>query len=103
MPSSSTNTQWKKDWSVTSNKWKTLSETNRKLLLSAEQMNEFFYISFEDYCKNFQIVHFVHVDYNAYTDSNEAKHNTKWVSKDFDGAWIKEVNAGGKLTSGIEK
>ncbi len=98
-PSDSGSGQWNKDWSLTSSKWNSLSEDNKKKLLPPNKTVDFFFISFEDYYKSFQRVHFIHVDLEVYAKIDKFDVKSKWLSSEFEGAWVKGVNSGGKFNS----
>lgn len=88
---------WNGDWSNTSNKWNTLNSTFKDKIKPDENMKGIFYISFVDYCANFQRIHFIHENFNALTDgyNTDVVDDFKWSSQQFTGSWIKGVSAGG--------
>ena len=96
-PWGSSENQWNGDWSESSNKWDTLNSTLKEKIQRSDQTKGIFYISFVDFCINFQRIHFIHENFNALTDgyNSDIIDDFKWDRQEFTGSWVKGINAGG--------
>ena len=85
-------------WSPNSNEWKKVSDNAKAEIDFNKDAEGDFFMSFEDFSKEFEDIDFVHVNLNAfYTNHGDYNNNFKWINKNFNGAWVKNKNAGGKL------
>lgn len=83
---------WKGNWNSTSTSWDKISDELKTSLKYKENDGQF-YMSFKDFCSNFDDVQLVHVNLNAFdTVSNE---QYKFKLQQFNGEWIPGKNSGG--------
>lgn len=88
---------WKGNWSKTSKSWSNVSE-ELKNILQFDQLAEQFFISLTDFCTNFDVVQFVHVNMNAFYEKSSIEGdgtNYQFQLKQFEGEWIPGKNSGG--------
>ena len=91
-------------WSPRTPEWNKVSDNVKKELNYTDDGDGNFFISYEDFLKQFDDVDFVHVDLNAFYSTDSDYNNTfKWINKTFVGSWVKGKNAGGTYTHNSRK
>ncbi len=93
-------TVWNGPWSYKSEKWKKLSQSILgKINPYTEEDLETgtFFVTFEEYCKLFDSIDFLHVNLNAFFKSDYLmnNHEFKWLYQEFHGQWVPGINSGG--------
>lgn len=90
--------EWNGAFSETSNSWDQVADSVKSELKVTEQDDGNFYISLEDFLKNFHRVHFVHVNLSGLSHSEVEEQDSNeyhWNATAFSGEWQKGVNSGG--------
>jgi hypothetical protein len=91
---------WNGSWSNNSTDWNIVSESIKQKLNVRDQTDGQFFISFEDFYRQFTVIDFVHINMNAvYDHSNKRSLPVKWVYQVHQGEWIPGINAGGYFSS----
>ena len=86
---------WNGKWSSESKSWDDVTD-ELKANLKYNESEGNFYISYDDFCKNFDDVQFVHVNMNAFYDSTEPSNlEFNWKLNQIIGEWIPGKNSGG--------
>jgi calpain, invertebrate len=91
-------TEWNGAWSDGSREWKDLTEADRKKHDITFDDDGEFWMSFEDFVKNFTKLEVCHLGLESLGDPTmtmSKKKKTRWESVTHHGAWKKNVNAGG--------
>ncbi|GFR57893.1 calpain-A-like [Elysia marginata] len=84
-------TEWTGPWSDKSREWSLISANERSEAgLTFEQDGEF-WMSFNDFCKNFDTLEICHLG----PDSIENSRRTAWASRKENGVWRRRASAGG--------
>jgi hypothetical protein len=87
---------WKGAWSYQSKKWRNLEQSIKDRYNLDLNVNGDFYISYQDFVKNFEQLDVAHIHLGAFYDeysSNSARFN--WICKQHFGQFVKGKNAGG--------
>lgn len=83
--------EWKGSWSDQSQEWKFISESEKRELGLTFGHDGEFWMSFQDFTKNFQKVEICHLGVEGMDDDGKGF----WKASNLEGAWHKRVNAGG--------
>ncbi|KAK3599185.1 hypothetical protein CHS0354_041026 [Potamilus streckersoni] len=87
--------EWKGAWSDKSQEWQFISEQEKRSIgLTFDDDGEF-WMSFDDWKKNFQKIEICNLGPDSIDDEDTAKGKKRWEAKDEHGEWIRRVNAGG--------
>ncbi|CAL8102901.1 unnamed protein product [Calicophoron daubneyi] len=97
------NREWKGNWNDNSNLWKTIAPSEKKNIRLSFRDNGEFWISFEDFTRNFSRLEFCHLGPDSVvsnTNSYFERQPQKWKMIREEGEWLKYSTAGGALISG---
>ncbi|KAL3874806.1 hypothetical protein ACJMK2_037772 [Sinanodonta woodiana] len=87
--------EWKGAWSDKSPEWQFISEQEKRNIgLTFDDDGEF-WMSFDDWRKNFQKIEICNLGPDSIDEEDAAKGKKRWEAKDEHGEWIRRVNAGG--------
>ena len=90
--------EWKGKWGDKSYDWKYVSNDVKKQLQLDDKPDGEFWMSFDDFYSNFEIVQICSLSPDAYSDELEGKHpnlNLKWNMISYNGEWKIGKTAGG--------
>lgn len=93
--------EWSGSWCYKSEKWRTLADN---ILQTIDPYNRtdlekgFFYVCFADFLEVFDVLHFLHLNLNAFYRADYLTNGPgyKWLYQEFFGQWIPGINSGGK-------
>ena len=105
-PWGSKRVDWKGDFCKGSKKWDSVTEdVKTKIDFSAQDGTDgIFFICLDDFCQNFDTIHFVHGNIGDLSlDAEHDKNDYHWNSMMFKGEWIKGKNSGGCGNDDYEK
>ncbi|XP_046584747.1 calpain-A-like [Haliotis rubra] len=92
--------EWNGDWSDGDLNWKLISPKNRSEIDYHKKADGEFWISIEDFLRNIDEIEMCHLYPDALTQEIAVDTKKKqWELKEFHGAWIRGVTAGGPLKS----
>jgi len=87
--------EWKGAWSDSSQEWKFISDSERKAMGLIFNNDGEFWMSFQDFTKNFMKLEICNLGADALTEEEANKNKKRWEMSAHEGNWIKKVNAGG--------
>lgn len=91
------NKSWTGKWSAGSNEWRRISPNVASKIKANEQSDGIFFISFDDFFRNFDDLDYVHVNMDAFFDSDTRQEQfpLKWINQVYFGEFVPGKNAGG--------
>ena len=90
--------EWRGPWADRSNDWYSVSTDVKRQLLFEDKPEGEFWMSFDDFYRNFEVVEICNLTPEAFADELQGKHpnlNLKWNMISYNGEWIVGRTSGG--------